>query len=231
MSGKVPNEPSKLIKAIRNSSLNGVLDALDDGADIEEPDMHGQRGLPLRTACFGGNLAIIRELLERGADINAAGSDGPSAPIRLAVRANHHGVVGLLVEYGATIPDGLILPTQARSEVDALQIREEPRPTPRAEIPPLEFESISIASATPTPSSNTSFDPTSTADLIGDVDLQLNPSHELSFGTETRMLSMDLLRFNESDDDSTPLPSRANKETSTADENNFWKSGRPIGDQ
>ena len=68
---------SKLIAAIRAGRLNGVINALDDGADIEEPDMHGSRGLPLRTACFEGNLAIVRELLTYGANPNAAASHGP----------------------------------------------------------------------------------------------------------------------------------------------------------
>ena len=76
---------NKLIDAIRAGSLSGVLTALNDGGDIEMPDMHGCSGLPLRTACFEGNLAIVRELLNRGANPNAIASDGPGAPLRLAL--------------------------------------------------------------------------------------------------------------------------------------------------
>lgn len=98
---------SKLISAIRAGSLSGAIDALDDHADIEEPDMHGSRGLPLRTACFEGNLAIVRELLTRGANPNASGSDGPGAPLRLALRQKHNEIAALLLQQGAVIPDDL----------------------------------------------------------------------------------------------------------------------------
>ncbi|HSG23577.1 MAG TPA: hypothetical protein VLA64_11550 [Azonexus sp.] len=81
--------PTNLMMAIRAGLLDGVINAIAMGADIEEADMHGFAGLPLRTACFEGNLAIVRELLNHGADINAIAGDGPSAPLRLAKRGKH----------------------------------------------------------------------------------------------------------------------------------------------
>ena len=45
-----PFTPSKLITAIRSGLLDQVIAAIAAGADIEEPDMHGFVGLPLRTA-------------------------------------------------------------------------------------------------------------------------------------------------------------------------------------
>lgn len=106
MTNKGPTA-SKLIAAIRAGRLSGVINALDDGADIEEPDMHGSRGLPLRAACFEGNLAIVRELLTHGANPNAAASDGPGAPLRLALRHEHKEIAALLLQQGAVIPEGL----------------------------------------------------------------------------------------------------------------------------
>lgn len=100
MTSKSPT-PSKLIAAIRASHLGGVLLALEDGADANEADIHGHRGLPLRTACFEGNLAIVRELLQRGADPNAGASDGPGAAMRLALRRNHQDIAALLLRHGA----------------------------------------------------------------------------------------------------------------------------------
>ncbi|HXE38132.1 MAG TPA: hypothetical protein VN639_06620, partial [Azonexus sp.] len=64
-------QPSQLVTAIRTGRLSDVIRALEDGADLEEADIHCIRGLPLRTACFEGSIAIVRELLRCGADVNA----------------------------------------------------------------------------------------------------------------------------------------------------------------
>lgn len=98
---------SQLIEAIRSGSLIMVINAIDDGGDINEPDVHGVYGLPLRTACFMGNLAIVRELLSHGANPNVGTSDGPGAPLRLALRCKHYDVAALLLQEGATVPDGI----------------------------------------------------------------------------------------------------------------------------
>ena len=105
------SSPSKLIAAIRASHLGGVLMALEAGADVNEADMHGYDGLPLRTACFEGNLAIVRELLQHGANPNAGASDGPGAALRLALRRQHQDVVALLLQHGAQSPDVPSAPT------------------------------------------------------------------------------------------------------------------------
>ena len=111
MSGKNPS-PSKLVAAIRKGYLRTVIDALDEGANIEEADMHGHPGLPLRTACFEGDLAIINELIERGADINAPGADGPGMPLRLAVRSKNSKVIALLLKQGAIVPENFRIPLE-----------------------------------------------------------------------------------------------------------------------
>lgn len=100
-------QPSQLIEAIRSGSLIRVINAIDDGGDVDEPDVHGFPGLPLRTACFTGNLAIVRELLGHGANPNAAASDGPGAPLRLALRCKHYDVAALLLQAGAIVPEGI----------------------------------------------------------------------------------------------------------------------------
>lgn len=100
-------QASQLIEAIRSGRLVSVINAIDDGAQIDEPDIHGFSGLPLRTACFTGNLAIVRELLSHGANPNAPASDGPGAPLRLALRCRHFDVAALLLQAGAIVPDGI----------------------------------------------------------------------------------------------------------------------------
>jgi ankyrin repeat protein len=98
---------SPLIAAIRSNNIDQVAAALDKGANIEETDIHGYAGLPLRTACFAGNVPVIRLLLQHGANINAVTADGPGAPVRLALRAGHHEVAALLLANHADLPADL----------------------------------------------------------------------------------------------------------------------------
>ena len=109
---------NKLIDAIHANSLSAVLDALDDGDDIEMPDMHGCSGLPLRAACFEGNLAIVRELLNRGANPNAIASDGPCAPLRLALRKGHQDIADLLLQKGAMPPGDITIRAETLEETE-----------------------------------------------------------------------------------------------------------------
>lgn len=102
-------QPSQLLVAIRAGHLSGVIRAIDDGGDIEEADIHGVRGLPLRTACFEGSMAIVRELLRCGADVNALAVDGPGAPLRLALRGGHGDIAALLLQNGAVIPPRMVI--------------------------------------------------------------------------------------------------------------------------
>jgi ankyrin repeat protein len=167
---------SKLIDSIRAGRLSDVIDALEAGADIEEADMHGTRGLPLRTACFEGNLAIVEELLRRGADLHAAASDGPGAPLRLALRRNHQDIVALLLQLGAHVPEGMA--------AAAPQLPDNP-PTPKP--------------ATGEYDNFIEFTRTETDLTIEDRDVPA------SFGTETNALSMDIL-FLEENETLPPLP-------------------------
>lgn len=96
---------SALRTAIEQGNLDAVQDALARGADVEEADMHGHRGLPLRLACFLGHAAIVTELLRHGADVNAANGEGSGGPIRMAARGNHPGIVELLTAHGAASPE------------------------------------------------------------------------------------------------------------------------------
>ena len=169
------SSPSKLITAIRASHLGGVLMALDAGADVNEPDMHGHAGLPLRTACFEGNLAIVRELLQHGANPNASASDGPGAAMRLALRRQHQDIVALLREHGAHAPD------------------EQPSPLPIT--PSIQPE--------PEPESAVETESDTTGNLIEFTHSEIKYGKPVeyapqeNFGTETNALSADLLFLDE----------------------------------
>ncbi|MBS1139854.1 MAG: Ankyrin [Proteobacteria bacterium] len=181
---------SKLITAIRAGSLIGVVEALDDQVDIEEPDMHGSRGLPLRTACFEGNLAIVRELLTHGANPNAAASDGPGAPLRLALRRKHNEIAALLLQQGAVIPDDLSI------DPSIFDIT--------GELPPLEALVPSLPDAEPD------------NNIIEFTRSEITPATSINddapdaFGTETNALSMDLMFLDEHEalDFSKPEPKK-----------------------
>lgn len=176
MSGKNPS-PSKLVAAIRKGYLRTVIDALDEGANIEEADMHGHPGLPLRTACFEGDLAIINELIERGADINAPGADGPGMPLRLAVRSKNSKVIALLLKQGAIVPENFRIP---------LELIEQPE---MVELPPLDIPlafTPKTADLTETEINN--------YDIIEDIEIQG------SRGTDTNILTMDLMNLQETPD-------------------------------
>ncbi|MBP6188914.1 MAG: ankyrin repeat domain-containing protein [Azonexus sp.] len=196
---------NNLLDAIRAGSLSGVISALDNGDDIELPDVHGCRGLPLRTACFEGNLAIVRELLNHGANPNAVASDGAGAPLRLALRKGHQNIVDLLLESGATPNAGTATPLDSL-EGPAPHLPDEAIVTPSQAHDPgniIEYSSSSL----PLPSSEAS-EPSLTEDLTDNtIDFSYADNHlpfddaeaPTDFGSATNVLSMDLLFLDENE--------------------------------
>jgi len=164
--------PSKLIAAVRTAHLGNVLMALAEGANVDEPDMHGYAGLPLRTACFKGDLAIVRELLKHGANPNAEASDGPGGALRLALRCGHRDIAGLLLQHGASIPDGLVV------DPAIIPAPSEPPPVHTASLPPTVKPADNLIEFTPSEIRYSAANDSETLDI---------------FGTETNALSADLL--------------------------------------
>lgn len=164
-------QASCLIDAIRSGNLVSVINALNDGGDIDEPDIHGFHGLPLRTACFTGNLAIVRELLGHGANPNAGASDGPGSPFRLALRCKHFDVAALLLQAGAMVPDGITVDPAVYA---------------------ISFTPLAIDAGAPTlPAS-----PDSNIIEFVPADIILDASED-DFGTQTNALGTDLLFLEE----------------------------------
>lgn len=108
--------PSALLQAIEQGDLQAVLTALEHEANLEEADIHRAPGLPLRSACFHGHVEIVRELIRRGANIDAPNGDGCGGPIRAAVRGKHTAIIDLLVAHGAQVPRDIQLPPQESGE-------------------------------------------------------------------------------------------------------------------
>lgn len=212
---------SKLIEAIRQANPQAVIDALDTDCDIEEADQHGQSGLPLRTACFSGKVEIVRELIRRGANVNAAGSDGPGMPLRLALRARNMEIAALLLASGAQVPPGITLPAELLAE-NRLDTSVRPEPP---EIAPLEF--------TPAPKESTPADFLPEAPVepvlapasgnIEDYHVDEEVDITASYGLDTNVLTMDLLHFQEAQEKAAQTGATA--ATAENKKPGFWKSG------
>jgi ankyrin repeat protein len=95
-----------LFFAVRAGSLERIVLLLDAGADVNTTSTIGWT--PLMCACQSGSeAALMRELIHRGADVNAAvGSDDQwwagYTPLRFAREAGNSVVVELLLAAGAT---------------------------------------------------------------------------------------------------------------------------------
>lgn len=101
------NAAIDLIKAIRTGRLQEVRALLDAGASAEIHDGRGDPGLPLGVACFMGHVEIVRELISRGAKVNAPDNAQPTSPLSMAIRGSRTDVVKALVEMGAEVPPGM----------------------------------------------------------------------------------------------------------------------------
>lgn len=110
------NTHSALRQAIEKGNLQAVIAALDHGAEIEESDIHGDTGLPLRIACFKGHADIALELIKRGADVHAPNAQGSGGPARMAARGQHAHIIELLLAHGAEPPAETRMPQQASSD-------------------------------------------------------------------------------------------------------------------
>ena len=175
--------PSKLIAAVRAAHLGNVSLALTEGANVDEPDMHGFAGLPLRTACFKGDLAIVRELLQHGANPDVGTSDGPGGALRLALRCGHKDIAGLLLQHGATIPDGLVI------DPAIIAVRAEPQPEQVAQsVPPTTATAYNMIEFTPSEFRYSTLKDSAKDSETLDI-----------FGTETNTLSADLLFLEENE--------------------------------
>lgn len=164
---------SKLVEAIRSGSLDQIKAALDDGENIEEADIHGFPGLPLRTACFAGRVPVVRLLLDRGANVNAATADGPGAPLKLALRAGHDSVAALLIARQAQIPPGLHIAPAILEHAQSLVETQ----SPGEPLPVILFDQFLPESASAAPADS-------------------GAPEEVRYGQETNIYLMDFTRGN-----------------------------------
>jgi ankyrin repeat protein len=101
----------RLLEAAANGSLEGVEEALQQGADVDARGQFGDSALNL--AAEHGHKDVVQRLLDKGADIhNLGGAD--KTPIMNAAFAGNIGIVRLLLEKGARITDDLLASVQLK---------------------------------------------------------------------------------------------------------------------
>ena len=88
---------SPLFLAAGEGRLDAVRYLLDEGADVNAREYGGRTALT--EAAFAGNASVIKELLLRGADMNAIADVG--TPLDVAMQGNHATAIGVLKHYGA----------------------------------------------------------------------------------------------------------------------------------
>jgi len=86
-----------LFLAAGEGRLNAVRYLLDEGADVNSRGDYGNTALT--EATYFGHPSVIKELLMRGAEVNAMSSVG--TPLDIAVDRNNIAVIDLLKHYGA----------------------------------------------------------------------------------------------------------------------------------
>jgi ankyrin repeat protein len=86
-----------LLLAAGEGRLDAVRYLLDQGADVNARDERGRSALT--EAAFNGNPSVIKELILRGAELNALSDEGTALDI--AIITKHEDAVDLLKHYGA----------------------------------------------------------------------------------------------------------------------------------
>ena len=89
-----------LMRAARSGAAKGVELLLDLGADPNKYN-NGKRDTPLTWAAFEGHYAVVKLLLEMGANTELPNLGG-TTPLGLAKREGYEDIVELLKKYGAT---------------------------------------------------------------------------------------------------------------------------------
>jgi ankyrin repeat protein len=92
-----------LIWASRSGSLEAIALLLDAGADVNLPGPTGDDwdATPLQHAILERRPAVVRLLLDRGADLNRGAGAGSVAPLFLAAGDTDPAILKLLLAHGA----------------------------------------------------------------------------------------------------------------------------------
>ena len=92
-----------LVWASRSGSLDAINVLLDAGADVNKPGSTGDNwdATPLQHAILQRRPAVVRLLLDRGADLNRGAGPGSLTPLLLAAGDTDPAILKLLLAHGA----------------------------------------------------------------------------------------------------------------------------------
>ena len=92
-----------LVWASRSGSIDAIKVLLDSGADVNLPGSTGDDwdATPLQHAILERQPAVVRLLLDRGADMNRGAGPGSLAPLLLAAGDTDPTILKLLLDHGA----------------------------------------------------------------------------------------------------------------------------------
>jgi hypothetical protein len=85
----------RLFEAVKSGNLTQIIEEIESNAPVNQQDEHGWT--PLNWAAGGGNLKIVKLLLDRGADVSIAGRDRRT-PYDIALAAGHAEVAKILAQ-------------------------------------------------------------------------------------------------------------------------------------
>jgi ankyrin repeat protein len=109
----------KLIDAIWNDNLDGVIAAIEDGADVHPKT--GSKDIPIIIAAANGHIDIVALLLQEGADVNAKDSVDLSA-LAKASGACYVNIVKLLLKNGAEVTNDVLIAASVHKHSEIMQL-------------------------------------------------------------------------------------------------------------
>ena len=87
-------------RAVMKQGLQGVVEAIAQGGEVDELDREGRT--PLFYAVLDGNLPLIAELIRRGANPGAS-DNGKWTPLHFAAQEYRPEATELLLQHGAAV--------------------------------------------------------------------------------------------------------------------------------
>src|SRR5215210_6360201 len=105
-----------LFSAARRGDAKAVADLLDQGVDVNSKTAYGATALHF--AADKGHVEVVRLLLQRKANPNAADTFYSATPLVWANMRSHTAVLAELMANGATGGAGLLRPAAAQGKVE-----------------------------------------------------------------------------------------------------------------
>jgi hypothetical protein len=115
-----PSNPDALLDAARRGDLPAVRAALDTGIPVSATNKYGVSALGF--AAERGHFAVVRLLVERGADVNAADTFYGSRPVEFALRGGHLDIAVYLLEHNAQGAVSVLNTAIRRRDANAVRV-------------------------------------------------------------------------------------------------------------